>query len=84
MKAVFVALLAGVALFAITTLFLRLAATERRARGMLVAFLAVLPFLVLFHFATPSDLGFLPNCLVTPVVSVDLAFAVFLYSVGFF
>jgi hypothetical protein len=44
----------------------------------------VLPFLLLFHLATPPDLGFLPARLITPVASVDLAFAAYLYSAGFF
>lgn len=84
MKAILVALLAGMVLFAIVTLVLRLSPTKRRARAMLVAFLAVLPFLVLVHLVTPPDLGFLPARLVTPIAPVDLAFAVFLYGVGFF
>jgi hypothetical protein len=51
---------------------------------MLIAFLSVLPVLLVAHLLTPPDLGFLPAELVMPIACVDIAFAVFLYSVGFF
>jgi hypothetical protein len=46
--------------------------------------LSVLPVLLAVHLLTPPDLGFLPAGLVMPITWVDIAFAVFLYSVGFF
>jgi hypothetical protein len=51
---------------------------------MLIAFLSVLPVLLAVHLLTPPDLGFLPAKLVMPMAWIDIAFAEFLYSVGFF
>jgi hypothetical protein len=51
---------------------------------MLIAFLSVLPVLLALHLLTPPDLGFLSATMVMPIAWVDMAFAVFLYSVGFF
>jgi hypothetical protein len=83
MKAIVVAAFAGLLLFICLSVVLR-AGVARRARAMLVAFLSVLALLVLIHLLTPPDLGFLDPGLVTPIGWIDLAFAVFLYSVGFF
>jgi len=71
MKAVIIAALAGLLLFACVSACLRSGITQRRARLMLIAFLSVLPALLAVH-------------LLMPIAWVDLAFAVFLYSVGFF
>jgi hypothetical protein len=84
MKAIIIAALAGLLLFACVSACLRSGITQRRARLMLIAFLSVLPALLAVHLLTPPDLGFLPAGLVMPIAWVDLAFAVFLYSVGFF
>jgi hypothetical protein len=84
MKAVIIAALAGLLLFACVSACLRSGITQRRARLMLIAFLSVLPALLAVHLLSSPDLGFLPAELVMPIAWVDLAFAVFLYSVGFF
>ncbi|SRR6266511_3977780 len=84
MKAILIAALAELLLFACVSAFLRSGVTRRRARSMLIAFLSLLPVLLVAHLLTPPDLGFLPAELVMPIAWVDIAFAVFLYSVGFF
>jgi hypothetical protein len=84
MKAILIAALAELLLFACVSASLRSGGTARRARAMLIAFLSVLPVLVAVHLLTPPDLGFLPAELVMPIAWVDIAFAVFLYGVGFF
>lgn len=84
MKAILIATLAGLLLFACVSWGLRSGITQRRARLMLIAFLSVLPALLAVDLLTPPDLGFLPAELVMPIAWVDIAFAVFLYSVGFF
>jgi hypothetical protein len=84
MKAILLAALAELVLFACVSAFLRLDITKRRAGSMLIAFLCLLPVLLMAHLLTPPDLGFLSAKLMMPVAWVDIAFAVFLYSVGFF
>jgi hypothetical protein len=84
MKAIVLAALAELLLFACVSASLRSGITQRRARLMLIAFLSVLPVLLAVHLLTPPDLGFLPAELVMPIAWVDIAFAVFLYDVGFF
>jgi hypothetical protein len=84
MKAILLAALAELVLFACISAFLRLGVTSRRARSMLIAFLSLLPVLLLTHLVTPPDLGFLPAELAMPIAWIDIAFAVFLYGVGFF
>jgi hypothetical protein len=84
MKAILIAGMAELLLFACVSASLRSGITQRRARSMLIAFLTLLPVLLVAYFLTPPDLGFLPAELVMPIAWVDLAFAVFLYSVGFF
>jgi hypothetical protein len=84
MKAILIAGMAELLLFACVAASLRSGITQRRARSMLIAFLTLLPVLLVAYFLTPPDLGFLPAELVMPIAWVDLAFAVFLYSVGFF
>jgi hypothetical protein len=84
MKAILLAALAGLVLFACVSALLRADMTERRARSMLIAFLCLLPALLLAHFLTTPDLGFLPTAVIMPIAWIDIVFAVFLYSVGFF
>jgi hypothetical protein len=84
MKAILLAVLAGLLLFACASSGLRSGITQRRARLMLVAFLSVLPVLLAVHLLTPPNLGFLSAELVMPIAWVDIAFAMFLYGVGFF
>jgi hypothetical protein len=84
MKAIIIAALAGLLLFACVSWGLRSGITQRRAKMMLIAFLSGLPVLLAVHVLTPPDLGFLPAELVMPIAWVDIAFAVFLYGVGFF
>jgi hypothetical protein len=83
MKAILLAALTELLLFACVSALLRADMTERRARSMLIAFLCLLPMLLVAYLLTPPDLGFLPAELVMPIAWVDVAFAVFLYSVGF-
>jgi hypothetical protein len=84
MKAVLIAALAGLFLLVCVSACLRSGITKQRARLMLIAFLSVLPVLLAVHLLTPPNLGFLSAELVMPIAWVDIAFAVFLYSVGFF
>jgi hypothetical protein len=84
MKAILLAALVELLLFACVSACLRLGITQRRARLMLIAFLSLLPVLLAVHVLSPPNLGFLGAELVMPVAWVDVAFAAFLYSVGFF
>ena len=84
MKAILIAALAELLLFICVSLGLRSDVTQQRARLMLISFIAVLPVLLGFYILTPSDLGFLPAATVMPMTPLDVTFAVFLYSVGFF
>jgi hypothetical protein len=84
MKAILVGALAESLLFIVVSVCLRSGITERRARLMVTAFVCLLPVLVAIHLLTPPDLGFLGAELVMPIAWVDMAFAVFLYTVGFF
>jgi hypothetical protein len=84
MKAILLATLAESLLFVVVSACLRSGMTRRRARLMLIAFLCVLPGLVVLYLLTPPDLGFLRAEMVIPIAWIDLAFAVFLYTVGFF
>jgi hypothetical protein len=84
MKAILLALAAGLLLFAVATLLLRRAAGGKGASALLAAFLAILPVLVVVHLGTPPGLGiFAPELQIKPP-ALDLAFAVFLYAAGFF
>ena len=84
MKPILLASLAGLALLSTTTMCLRVVQTAKKARMLLILFLAILPFLIAADLLTPSDLGFLPSRMVMPVRFFDLAFAIFLYGAGFF
>jgi hypothetical protein len=84
MKAILIAALAELLLFACVSACLRSGITKQRARLMLIAFLSVLLVLLAAHALTRPDLGFLGTELVMPIAWVDIGFAVFLYGVGFF
>jgi hypothetical protein len=84
MKAILLALLAGLLVLGISTMVFRLAGATRSAKTMLLAFLAMVPVLAGLVLLTPPDLGFLPATLVNPLTAVDLGFALFLYTAGFF
>jgi hypothetical protein len=84
MKALLLAALAELVLLVCVSALLRADIIERRARAMLIAFLCILPVLLAVHLLTRPNLGFLPAELVMPIAWIDIAFAVFLYSVGFF
>jgi hypothetical protein len=84
MKAIIVAALADLVLFVGVSWCLRSGVTDQRARLMLIAFMSVLPLLLAIHLLTPPDLGFLSAEFVMPIAWIDVAFSVFLYSVGFF
>jgi hypothetical protein len=82
MKAILLALIAGLSVLAISTLIFRL--TRTSAKTMLMVFVAVTPVLIAAVLLTPADLGVLPDRLSSPSMLVDLGFALFLYSAGFF
>jgi hypothetical protein len=84
MKAVLIAAFAELLLLTCVSALLRAGVAQRRARLLLIVFVSVLPVLLSVHLLTPPGLGFLGAGLVTPIAWVDLAFAVFLYSAGFF
>jgi hypothetical protein len=84
MKAILVATLAELLLLVVVSAWLQSGIVQERARSMLIAFLFVLPVLLAVHLLTPPDLGFLSGEFVAPIIWIDVAFSVFLYSVGFF
>jgi hypothetical protein len=77
MKAILIAALAELVLFACVSALLRWDVTWQRARSMLIAFLSLLPALLAVHLLTRWDLGFLPAELVMPIAWIDLAFGCF-------
>ena len=84
MKAILLALIAGVLLFALGTWRLRRVSAGKGAATLLAAFLAVLPFLVVAYLLTPANLWFLSPALQIRPAILELAFALFLYAAGFF
>jgi hypothetical protein len=84
MKAILLALLAGLSVLGTTTVIFRVASAARSAKTMLLVFLIIAPVLTGLVLLTPADLGFLPTMLVSPLTVVDLGFALFLYTAGFF
>jgi hypothetical protein len=84
MKAILLALLAGVSVLVISTVVFRIPSADRSAKTMLLVFLVIVPVLTGLVLLTPADLGFLPATLVNPLIVVDLGFALFLYTAGFF
>ena len=84
MKAILLALIAGLSVLAISTLIFRLSRTRTSAKTMLMVFVPVTPVLIAAVLLTPADLGVLPDRLSSPSMLVDLGFALFLYSAGFF
>jgi len=84
MKAILVAAFAELLLLISVSVCLRSGLTRRPARMMVAIFIAVLPVLLAIHLLTPPGLGFLGAELVMPIGWVDVAFAVFLYTAGFF
>ena len=84
MKAILLALIAGLAVFVIATTLFRLFRADRMAKTLLLIFLVVAPCLAGLVLLTPPDMGFLPAQLVNPWITVDLGFALFLYTAGFF
>jgi hypothetical protein len=61
MKAILLASLAELVLFACVCALLRLDVTRRRAKSMLIAFLAVLPMVLAVHFVTRPTSDFFPS-----------------------
>src|SRR4051812_20331150 len=84
MKAILLALAAGALVLGIGTWRLRRVSGEAGARALTAAFVAILPALVAGHLLSPPDLGILSSAVQIPISSVDLGFAVFLYTAGFF
>jgi hypothetical protein len=84
MKAILLALTAGLSVLAISTLIFRFSRTRTSAKTMLIVFVAVTPVLIALVLLTPADLGVLPDGLSSPLMLVDLGFALFLYTGGFF
>jgi hypothetical protein len=83
-KAILLALLAGLLVLVISTVMFRVSSANRSAKTMLLVFLVIAPVLAGLVLLTPADLGFLPATLVNPLTIVDLGFALFLYTAGFF
>ena len=84
MKAIILASAICLVYLALVTVAFRLAASDaKRARLMTLLFLCTLPIVVLLHFLTPPDLGFIPPALVENP-GLDLGLLVFLYSSSFF
>jgi hypothetical protein len=84
MKAILLALLAGLSVLVISTMVFRLSSARTSAKTMLMVFVAVAPVLAALVLLTPANLGILPAGLSNPWMSVDLGFALFLYTSGFF
>ncbi len=84
MKAILLAFAAGILLFALATWRLRRARAGEGATTLLVVFFAVLTVLIATHLLTPIDLGILPPELQIRPSGLDLGFALFLYTAGFF
>jgi hypothetical protein len=84
MKPILLALANGVLAFALTTIAFRFSNALRSAKTMLKVYLLVTIVLFVSILATPPDLGFLFPDMVTPSTVVDAAFALFLYTSGFF
>jgi hypothetical protein len=84
MKAILLASIAGLSVFGIATTLFRLFCADRTAKTLLLVFLGVAPCLAGLILLTPPDLGFLPAELVNPWITMDLGFALFLYTAGFF
>jgi hypothetical protein len=84
MKAILLALIAGLSLLVVSTVAFRVSSEGRSAKTMLLVFLAVAPVLTGLVLLTPADLGFLPVTVVNPLTVVDLGFTLFLYTAGFF
>jgi len=83
MKAILLALAAGVALLAIGTWQLR-RQPGGGAATLLRVFLVLLPVLAIVHLLTPASLGILPPSLQIPIPAIDFLFCLFLYVAGFF
>jgi hypothetical protein len=83
MKAILLALAAGILLLGLGTWRLRVEGA-RGAATLLTVFLAVLPVLVLAHVLTPAGFWLFPVDLQIQPAAVSLAFALFLYAAGFF
>jgi hypothetical protein len=84
LKAILIAAAGELACLVAITLRFRLGPITRRAGMMTRVFLLILPLLIGSHLLLPDDCGFLPDVLVTPSRQIDLAFAIFLYTAGFF
>lgn len=84
MKAVFLPLAVGLLLFVAVSARLRSTPTREPARALLGLYLTLLPVLLFAYLLTPADLGFLSPQFIAPSLPIELGFAVFLYSAGFF
>jgi hypothetical protein len=82
MKAILLAAASGLVLILIATALFRSLYIARRARALLLVFLACLALLITLHLLTPDDLGLLPTALLAPRW-VDLLFSNFLLTAGF-
>jgi hypothetical protein len=69
---------------AVMTLLFRCCRIRARAAAMTRLYVVTLPGFVALHLLTPADLGFLPEDLTEPLPSVDLGFALLLWTAAFF
>ncbi len=83
MKAILLALTAGLLLLAIGTWRLR-RQPGGGAATLLRVFLAILPVLAIVHLLTPASLGILPPSLQIQIPAIDFLFSLFLCAAGFF
>ena len=84
MKGVLLAGAASLACLLLITVVLRMAEIQRRARLMVLVFLATLPFFAVAHVLTPPDLGLLPPAWVEASAWIDLGFGLMVYGAAFF
>ena len=84
MKALILTLVAGLLLFAATSLGMRFLPPKEAAKSLLWLYLALLCVLIVAFYLLPADLGFLGSRWIASIPAVEFGFAVFLYSAGFF
>jgi len=83
MKAIVLAAVLGLLTAAAMTALLRLTPPQSRFRALMALFAFGLAGLVLCHLATPADLWVFSPDLLARSALLDLGFAVFLYTAGF-
>ncbi len=83
MKAIMLAAVLGLLTAGAMTVLLRSARPLTRFRALMLVYAAGLAGLVLCHLATPADLWVFSPDLLAQSAALDLGFALFLYTAGF-